>query len=49
MAVGEDAWRSTKQWAKDFLGDLLANKREMNEEAREEIENTLARVWNLPE
>jgi hypothetical protein len=49
VAVGEDAWRSTKQWAKDFLGDLLASKREMSEEVREEIENTLARVRNMPE
>jgi hypothetical protein len=49
VAVGENAWRSIKQWAEDFLGDLLASKREMNEEVREEIENTLARVRNLPE
>jgi len=49
VAVGEDAWRSTKQWAEDFLGDLLASKRGMNEEAREEIENALARVRSLPE
>jgi len=49
VAVGEDAWRSTKQWAEDFLGDLLASKRGMNEEVREEIENALARVRDLPE
>ena len=49
VSVGSDSWRKAKHWAEDFLGDLLANKRGMNEEAREEIENTLARVRNLPE
>ena len=49
VAVGEDAWRSVKQWAKDFLGDLLASRRGISEEVREEIENALARVRDMPE
>jgi hypothetical protein len=49
VAVGEDAWRSTKQWAKDFLGDLVASDLVKSEEQRKELQEYLEGVKNLPE
>ena len=47
--AGKDSWKKAKHWAEDFLGDLSTSDLVKSEEQREELQEYLTGIKNLPE